>query len=396
MKRSDLHPDLIASLVRLPSPFDSHYGVVPPAPPDHPILVDAGEQMKASQALGEAKRLQQEMVDQYRITRVLLRKEALSSSAIEGTNSTLDAILETEEADIGAKPDKSATNQVRDYAVALERFLPEAAQYLRGIFDRKLLSDLHCAIMASDPDYQDVPGRYRNRVVWIGGGQDIAYSIFNPPPPELIPGLMEGVLEYMRAEGMESFHQSLITRMAVSHVHFEAVHPFRDGNGRAGRLLLPLMMAAEGEPALYLSPFIEANRPRYYDALKAGQQRLDYRPAISLMCRAITETVAEISRTQDALDRLIQIWMARRKWRRNSAAEKLLYVLFDRPVITVARAAATISVTFPAANQAISQLVDAGILTEITGHARNRMFRVKEVLSILNRPFGEEPVLPEE
>jgi Fic family protein len=99
---------------------------------------------------------------------------------------------------------------------------------------------------------------------------DIAYSTYNPTPPADIAACLEDTMKYMRCESMQAMYQSFIVRVPVAHAHFEAVHPFRDGNGRVGRLLLPLMMAAEGMIPIYLSPYIEAHKTAYYDSLKAA------------------------------------------------------------------------------------------------------------------------------
>ena len=106
--------------------------------------------------------------------------------------------------------------------------------------------------MTGDKDYKDVPGELRKRVVWIGGGKNMASSDFNPPPPSRVPQCMDEQVAYLRTDGMQPFQQSIILRLAIAHSHFEAVHPFRDGNGRVGRLLIPLMMAADGHAPLYL------------------------------------------------------------------------------------------------------------------------------------------------
>jgi len=183
-------------------------------------------------------------------------------------------------------------------------------------------------------------------------------------------------------------------RMAIAHAHFEAVHPFRDGNGRVGRLLLPLMMAAEGHIPLYLSPYIEANKTRYYASLK--------RTAASRMVRSHrlhgggnhrngerTDCYAGGAfEARGAVARKTKI--PRRVW-----ALKALQLLPHYPVLTIKRLAAILNVSVPAATQAIEQLMETGILTERAGHKRNRVFSALEVLLIINRPFGETPILPE-
>jgi Fic family protein len=189
--------------------------------------------------------------------------------------------------------------------------------------------------------------------------------------------------------------QSLILRMAIAHSHFEAVHPFRDGNGRVGRLLLPLMMAAEGHTPLYLSSYIEKHKNVYYASLKAAQQRLEWHEPAGFLADAIVGTVDELLVTRSALTMLSKLWRERQKFRQGSAALKALDILPHYPVLTTKRLADILQVSVPAANQAIEQLVEGGMLTERTGYARNRVFVSPEALSIINRPFGEKPILPD-
>ena len=392
MNRNDLVHAVSERLRRLPEPYAAHYGVVPLPPPEDSIaLGDARpNHRRALDMIARVEALTTELHDPYLISRILSRREAVSSSSIEGTNSTLDELLTMEEDDDNAR---DAARQVRDYALTLERYVPEAQVKGVALFAPELFSTLHAEAMRNDPDYRDPPGVLRNTVVWIGGSGNIAYSTYNPPPPaDVAQGLAENV-HYMRSEGMQSMTQSLIVRMAIAHAHFEAVHPFRDGNGRVGRLLLPLMMAADGRPPLYLSPYIEANKAGYYAGLKSAQQRLDYDPLVRFMSDAIIGTVEELFETRRALLDLAAVWKTRRKFRGQSAALRALDFFPDYPVITAKRLAEKLNLSMPATLAGISQLQQANILAERTGYRRNRIFVASEVLSILNRPFGAAPII---
>lgn len=393
MRREDLCPAVRNSLVRLPPPHDAHYGVVPMPPP---AVVDAGPVQARNQAalavLARIKVQAEALADSYTISRILTRREAVSSSSIEGTNSTLDELLTVEE--VENEDATTAVRQVRDYALALDGLVPAAQARGSAIFSLDMIQRLHRTVMDGDPDYQDVPGDLRQRVVWIGGGRDIAYSIYNPPPPEKVPDCVADNIGYLQADGMEVLVTGTITRMAVFHAHLEAIHPFRDGNGRVGRLLLPLIMAAEGEVPLYLSPYIEARKTEYYAALKAAQQRLEWHEIIGFMADAVVATVAELEATQAGLRRLIDSWRTRRSFRKGSAALRSLDLLPHYPVITIRRLSRLLNVSFPAASLGIEVLMESKILIERTGYARNRIFVAAEALSIINRPFGAVPVLP--
>lgn len=381
-------------LKRLPEPFSAHYGVIPLPPPEDSIAL--GETLRTHQAAADAlarlDSLAAELRDPYLISRILTRREAVSSSAIEGTNSTLDELLSVEETDDAAASE--AAMQVRDYARALDGLVPRAQAQGTALFTVELVQSMHRVVMQGDSNYRDKPGDLRSAVAWIGGRGDIAYSTYNPAPPDDVAACLADTMRYMRCEGMQAMTQSLITRMAVAHAHFEAVHPFRDGNGRAGRLLLPLMMAAEGHVPLYLSPYIEAHKPDYYDSLKAAQQRLDWPAAVGFMAKAVVGTVDELTATRNALRTLSDLWRARRKFRAKSAALGALGVLPHYPVITIPRLAKLLDVSVSQANAAIGQLAEAGIVKERTGYRRNRVFAATEALAIIDRPFGAPAVLP--
>jgi Fic family protein len=395
VKRDDLAPAVQAQLKRLPLPYQAHYGVVPLSPPEEGVSLNgvARRISAADSALARIDTLAAELKDPYLLSRILPRREAISSSSIEGTNSTLDELLSSEET--GDSDSNDATVQVRDYALALDYFVPRARAEKHKIFTTALVHDLHRTVMAGDTTYRDTPGQFRNVVVWIGGA-NIAYSTYNPTPPEDIIACLEQTMDYMRFEGMQQMTQGLILRMAIAHSHFEAVHPFRDGNGRVGRLLLPLMMAAEGYTPLYLSPYIEKHKGAYYASLKAAQQRLEWHEPAGFLADAIVGTADEILITRDALATLSKLWHERRKFRQGSAALRALDVLPHYPVLTIKRLADILAVSVPAANQAIDQLVEGGMLNERTGYARNRVFVSPEALTIINRPFGEAPILPGE
>lgn len=387
MERAGLTETVRKRLEKLPAPYANAFGVVPlPPPVDAPDLRLIMSRLEvAARSMERVQTLAAEMKSAFLVSRVLPKKEAVASSAIENTFSTLDALLDEEVADEPAEISK-ATIQVRDYAIALEDLVPEARKAGRSIFTPALLQRLHQALMASDPNYEDVPGELRTQVVWIGGTRtDISRSTYNPTPPDKVAACLSDTLSYMRCDNDQDLSQSLITRMAIAHAHFEAVHPFRDGNGRVGRLLLPLMMAAEGLTPIYLSPYIEANKSAYYAALKAAQQRLELHEIVGFLCDAVIATVDDLLDARAALEKIRIGWEGRRKFRRGSASLRALDLLQDYPVMTGNRLAALLEVSKPAAFEAIAQLVEAGILTERTGYTRNRVFVAKEVLSVMNR-----------
>ncbi|MDB5414289.1 MAG: filamentation induced by cAMP protein Fic [Rubritepida sp.] len=390
MDRSALSAKVRSRLERLPPPYSHAYGVVPLPPPTGVLnLLPVLPQLHAAvAALERVQTLAKALRSSYLVNRVLPRREAVSSSAMEGTYSTLDELLNTEEAS-ETEESAGADLQVREYALALEALLPRAEAEGSGIFTEQEIRDLHRRVMRHDGDYQDIPGELRQRVVWIGGSPDISRSTFNPPPPARIAECLADSLRYLRQEDdPDTRQQSIVTRMAVAHAHFEAVHPFRDGNGRVGRLLLPLMMAAEGMIPIYLSPYIEAHRSAYIEALKAAQQRLEWHVMVGFMADAVCGTVDDLLVMQAELEALRSAWESRRPFRGMSAASRALDVLPSYPVLTIRRLSALLNVTFPAASTAIAQLREAGILRERTGYARNRIYVAPEVLAIMGSRQG--------
>lgn len=341
-------------------------------------------------ALGRLSSIPERGIERFLLSRLMRRQEAVSSSGMEGTQSTLDAILSI---DAGTEQDATA-RQVRSYALTLEELVPQAVQLGPDVFTPALFKEIHERAMRDDPDLKGDAGAYRDRVVWIGGsGNDIAYSTWNPPGPEHIPACLEQTALYMRGNGPQVISQNLIARIAIAHAHFEAVHPFLDGNGRVGRLLIPLMLAAEGHEPVYISPWIEAHRDRYYEGLKAAQQRLDYGPLVGALAEALVATEMELTKTRDALKAVTALWTRQVKFRRNSSAVKTLAILPYFPILSVQTLKELLGVTAKAAGEGIDQLVEADILEEVTGKARNRVFVALDVMRIIARPFGMEPVV---
>ncbi len=391
MRRDQLHQKIIDRLERLPPPFQAHYGVVPLPPPESiPMYELNAPAASAIEAIGRLDAIVSASPQPFLATRILHRQEALSSSAIEGTQSTLDEILELDAT--GADSGQAAARQVRSYSLTLERFLALLQRDGRSALTLDLVRSLHRDIMSTDPGYEDPPGEFRQRVVWIGGGRlDIAHSTFNPPPPGRVLDCMNDHLRFLREDGDVVQPLPLPIRMALGHAHFEAIHPFRDGNGRVGRILLPLQMAAEGHAPLFLAPYLEAHRSDYYAALKEAQQRLSLHPLCELFCLAIVAAVKEVEETMRALSALRQRWAVAVSFRQGSSARRALDLLSSWPVLTVARLSELLGVSFQAANDAVERLTQAGILTERTGYQKNRIFAAKDVLHIVNRPFGTPP-----
>jgi Fic family protein len=389
MKREHLAAPVRGRLQRYPEPYDNHYGVVPLPPAEESVNLGFASQAHraALEAIGRADALARSFPKHFLLSRILVRQEALKSSAIEGTHSTLDQLLTVEASNdlIEEGQVSSSDLQVKSYALALERALSDVQRNKYDAFSIGLIRDLQREVVKDDPKYRYFPGEIRTHVVHIGGGFHISQSDYNPAPPDTISACLVEHIDYLRCEGLQSVTQSIIARMALAHAHFEAIHPFPDGNGRVGRLLLPLMLAADGHTPLYLAPYIARNKPSYIDGLKAAQQRLDYGPLIAVLSNAILATVDLSENAHTDLIRLSADWKSRGTWRKNSAAKRALEVLPGFPVITASRLAGILKVSAPSVSAALRQLIEAKILTEKTGFKRNRIFVAQEVLEIYNR-----------
>jgi Fic family protein len=179
-------------------------------------------------------------------------------------------------------------------------------------------------------------------------------------------------------------------RMAVGHAHFEAVHPFSDGNGRIGRMLWALQMVAAGRLPLYLSSYVEAERTEYGEALQEAQKQLKYRRIIEFVCRAIIASSEEEADTHRALQDLPAEWQRRGRFRRGSSAARSLDILLRMPLLTIKLLAAELGVSLQAASDGMNRLEKAGVVRDRSGHGRGRIYAAEEVISVLARPFGAD------
>lgn len=326
---------------------------------------------------------------------LLIKREAVQSSRMEGTWSTIDHVLTPQEqiTDQRSLIDRSA---VVGYAKALDVLSLEVRKERFKAFSIKLPQEIHKIILREDPRFQGISGKLRaegepGSIVHIGNKR-IEDSVFNPPLPIHVKSALGEVMKWYGNEKLAEMGDAgmgitLPERMAIGHSHFEAVHPFPDGNGRVGRIIMSLQMVASNKQPLYLSGFIEAEKQDYMKCLQAAQKKLDYAPFIEFISEAILSTHQESKETIRILKTLPDSWKARGKLRSNSAAEKALTWMIEHPIFTVQQFATNFDISFVAAAKAISKLEESKILRERTGHARNRLFAAEEVVQLLSRDF---------
>lgn len=386
MKRSDLSPAHQQRLVPVPERSGAFALVPPPTPSLVPLAGIEHEVLKAHEALGCVRQLASDLPNADLIARTLDRREAVRSSQIEGTRTELDELFEYE----ATGDDEGLPSDVRvtfNYVRALDIGLQAVRQVGTAAITTGLIQQLHRSLMDGVKDYRDAPGEFRTVQNWIGSGNIYDASLVPPPPDQVNPCLddLMGLLQYV-PDGVAVV--SIIVRLAIAHAQFEAIHPFRDGNGRVGRLLMPIMLAAEGYPAVYLAGYLKANQRSYYDTLLAAQTRGAWQAWVGFLARGVVESCTEVAAMTRRLLALRDGWRQQvSSLREDATGRKLVEILLGRPVVTANLVKQQLGVSFPAANTAITQLVGLGIL-QASERRRNRVFVADQVVALL-RGGGE-------
>lgn len=388
MRRDDVSHDRRQYLVKLPD-YPNCWSMVPPATPrrlPNSMTLNV-QQQKAHEALGALRVAAATLPNAALITRTLSRREAVQSSQIEGTQTRIPDLFEYEatQGEDGKGPD---TSEVDRYVQALEVGM-QSLQERKGkkALTLSLIKRMHAVLMAGAPK-ETQPGRFRSRQAWIGSGR-LEDATFVPPPASAVQGCMKeletSMLQYAPTDE-EQVSISVLTQMALAHAQFETIHPFADGNGRVGRLILPLMLAAEGYPPLYLSGYLLRFRRAYYDALAGVQLQGNWDAWGLLFFEAVIQSAhASIAIAAD-LNRIHDGWVnALSDLKASAAARRFPQLLLGRPVVTAKQAADLLDVSFVTANNAIKLLVERGIVAEPKGK-RNRVFYATQILDRLEQP----------
>ncbi|MSN26902.1 MAG: Fic family protein [Geobacter sp.] len=386
MKKNDLSPTRQKQLV----PVTTHSGafaVVPPTPPRFiPSKGIIKEVIHAHEALGELRVSTARLPNPNLVTRTFDRREAVRSSQIEGTSSDINQLFtyEATGSDEGLPADVLVT---LNYVKALEVGLNLVRDRGQLAVDETLIKELHRNLM-NGTDYRGGIGEYREIQNWIGGSK-IYQARFVPPTAEHVPNCMKELINFLHNVPAEEdmYEVPLVIRLAIAHAQFETIHPFVDGNGRVGRLLLPIMLAAEGYLPVYIAGYLKNYQQEYYDRLAGVQLREEWQLWIQFFATAVEESVKESIHTASALKNLLRQWeerIAEIKVRSDSAVNKLPQLLIGRPVVTARQVEAELGISFPAANNALIKLAEIGILNIPYEQQRNRTFVALEAIDILN------------
>lgn len=353
----------------------------PPLPPvvefDAPLVAQLSE---GDRALGRLAGVGSSLPNPYLLITPFLRREAVLSSRIEGTQATLSELVLFELA-ATTTPAAGDVREVANYVSALEFGISPEQQLPLSL---RLIRDLHRILMTNVRGQERTPGEFRTSQNWIGPpGALIDGATFVPPPPEEMWQALDALERYLHAGDP----LPPLVRLAAIHYQFEAIHPFLDGNGRVGRLLVSLLLhhwQLLPQPLLYLSAFFEGHRNDYYRLLLEVSTTGRWNEWISFFAQAVADQATDaLTRSSQLLD-LREGYRARLQSARASALPlRLVDELFMRPAITVALAQQALGVTWRAAQLNVDKLVAAGILAEVTGHARNRVYLAGEIVSLL-------------
>lgn len=391
MHPDDFEPGAPGQIVRQPQ---GYWAFIPdPLPPQiewTPALLTALS--AADRALGELAGLGHTLPNPHLLMQPFIRREAVLSSRIEGTRASL-ADLYAYEASRGAVqltlfelPDDVA--EVRNYVQALQYGL---ARLQALPVSSRLFRELHARLLEGVRGEEWTPGQFRRSQNWIGPpGSTLRTAVMIPPPVEE----MQQALGHLESYIHEATDLPPLARLALIHYQFEVIHPFLDGNGRVGRLLISLLLCAWDllpQPLLYLSAFFEARRQAYYDGLLAVSRRGAWTEWLLYFLQGVAsqaaDSIGRIRRLQALHDAYRAGFQAQR------AAARLLQVvdrMFEQPIFTIPQLAEFLDVAYPSAQRYVQQLEAAGIVQEITGQARNRVYRADEILSAIEAPLATE------
>jgi len=359
-----------------------------PLPPDPPI--DLGGQLRellsdADYALGRLDGAVLTLPNPDLFVYMYVRKEAVLSSQIEGTQSSLQNLLAAEAR--LADPDTPAdVNEVINYVRAMNHGLRRLSELPVSI---RLIREIHAELLQGVRGARLTPGELRASQNWIGpGGCTLHEATFVPPPPNEVPQALSDLERFLHAENPPP----ALVWVGLAHAQFETIHPFLDGNGRVGRLLITFLLTEKkllSRPVLYLSHHFKRRRAEYYERLQAVRDEGDWEGWLVFFLRGVSDVSREATQTAAAILRMREDYRAKITERLGRAAangHRIMDKLFDHPIVTVARVREWLGVTPAGANNLVNRLADIGLLREITGYARNRRFRFDPYLRLFEEP----------
>jgi Fic family protein len=367
---------------RLIKGTQGYWALVPNSlPPKLAITIDLVNQLsEADRALSELAGVARTLPNPHLLIDPFVRREAVLSSRIEGTQASLSDLFFFE---AGSWKEKEVPDvrEVHNYVKALEYGLARLKEFPLSL---RLIKEIHAILTKGVRGHAQASGEFRRSQNWIGpAGCTLMEATYVPPPPNELMPTLDSFEKYLHSP--PDFPP--LIRLSFIHYQFEAIHPFLDGNGRIGRLLITLLLCAENllpQPLLYLSAYFEKYRKEYYERLLDVSQQGNWKDWVGFFLRGIS------SQSRDAIrrsDLLLDLWQKYRSDLQAARASALLLQLVDElfafPAITNSIAAQKLSVTPRSAQLNIEKLLTAGILKEATGKQRNRVYVAPEIISIV-------------
>jgi Fic family protein len=362
-----------------------------PLPPQPPVTLDGELQRLLSQAdlaLGRLDGSIQTLPNPDLFVFMYVRKEAVLSSQIEGTQSSLQDLLAAE-AQLYTPEAPKDVDEVVNYVAAMNYGLTRLSDLPVSV---RLIREIHEKLLDGVRGSRLTPGELRRTQNWIGpGGCSLSEATFVPPPPQIVPQALGDLEKFLHAKN----DLPLLIKIGLAHAQFETIHPFLDGNGRVGRLLITFLLCESGvlhKPVLYLSYYFKRHRQTYYDLLQAIRDKGAWEDWLQFFLRGVAEVSLQATDTSRRI-------LALRETHRAQIAENLGYSagnghrvlerLYERPIMSVNEVRDLTGTTFPAANSLVERLVKIGILTEVTGQTRNRRFRYDAYVRLFDEPDAD-------
>jgi Fic family protein len=354
-----------------------------PLPPRHLALEPLVQVLsRATRALGELSGIGRTLPNPYLLIRPFIRKEAAASSKIEGTVTTLSQLF-LFEADEQTDQAPSDAREVFNYVRALEAALKRLEELP---ISQRLIRDAHRILLtgvSAERGAHVEPGEFRRDQNWIGA-RSIASARFVPPPPQEVAGAISDLEKYINAETADV---PTLVKMAMVHYQFEAIHPFPDGNGRVGRMLMPLMLYEArqlSQPLLYLSTYFERNYDAYIDKMFAVSAKGEWTAWIEFFLTGIEETCLDAIGKARALQDVLNQYREKIQTARSSALlGKVIEMVFENPAITIPNVADRLGISYNAAKNNIARLVELRIL-HASDHGRPRIWVARDIVDLIN------------
>lgn len=370
---------------------ETYQAFLPPALPPVPPLDLVPLQkllVRAGQAIGRLDGVADVIPDSNLLLYYYVRKEAVLSSQIEGTQSSLSDLLLYESNEAPSVPMDDVV-EVSSYVAALEHGLKRLSEGFP--LSLRLIREMHKILLAKGRGSNKQPGEFRTSQNWIGGTRP-GNARFVPPPPERLMECLDQFEKYLHTE--ERPYASLIDAGLI-HVQFETIHPFLDGNGRIGRLLITFFLIVMGDlkqPLLYLSLFFKNNREEYYQRLNAVRQAGDWEGWLEFFLTGVAETADQVVETSQAIstlftDDLVKIESLKRA---GISARQVHDLLRGKAIISAIAAAKALDMTVPTARTALNNLKELGIVHDISGKGKERLYIYTGLVDLLEK--GTEPI----